>query len=246
MIINTEAIILKSIKYSDSSKILSIFTRDFGRLSVIAKGARQTKSKFGAALEPMSVSNVCFYKKANRDLHTLSSADIVMNSNNINDSLEHLGCGLLILESIIQTIVENEINITLFDLLKSTLAELNNKKDNPFSLFTAFEINLIHNLGFSMNFDYNMSNNMNKKSHYYFSLENGNIINEDISNSKFFFRFDSDVLAFLNKIENISINVVSEFNIPTNYRKQIKDFFVSYFSFHLEKPFGFKTFRLLK
>ncbi|OGU14594.1 MAG: DNA repair protein RecO [Ignavibacteria bacterium GWB2_35_12] len=246
MIINTEAIILKSIKYGDSSKILSIFTRDFGRLSVIAKGARQTKSKFGAALEPMSVSNLCFYKKANRDLHTLSSADSVINFNNIQNSLENMACAMMILESVLQTLVENEMNINLFELLKSSLIELNKTTGNPFSIFTLFQIELAHNLGFSMKFDYNYENLMIKSKSFIFSLENGYIVNEKNNKSKFFFRLENEVLAILNKIEKAKMEEVSNINISISNRKQIKDFFINYFSFHLEKPFGYKTFRLLK
>lgn len=246
MIINTQAIILKSIKYSDSSKILSIFTRDFGRLSVIAKGARQTKSKFGAALEPMSLSNVCIYKKANRDLHTLSSADSVLNLYNIQNSLENMACAMMILESILQTLVDNETNIVLYELLKSSLLELNKANKNPFSIFIKFQIELAHNLGFSMKFDNPDNKMVNSSKNCNFSLENGYIENKINNKSKYFFRLDYEVLSILHQIEKTNLKDVLNVNISISYRKQIKDFFVSYFSFHLEKSYGYKTFRLLK
>jgi hypothetical protein len=77
-------------------------------------------------------------------------------------------------------------------------------------------------------------------------LENGYIVNEEKNNSKYFFKLDNEVMTKLNQIEKANMEDVSNFNIFHTQRKQIKDFFVSYFSFHLEKPFGFKTFRLLK
>ncbi|TAL70065.1 MAG: DNA repair protein RecO [Bacteroidetes bacterium] len=246
MIVNTEAIILKSLKYSDSSKILWLFTKDYGKISVIAKGARQTKSKFGAALEPLSVSNIFFYKKSNRELHTLSSAELITDFNNIQNSLESMVCGLMILESLIQSLDENETNNSLYEKLRLSLALLNSNNKNPFSIFSAFQIELAHQLGFSMKFDYHI-NSLNKfPKNLIFSLENGYIVDEENNKIKFFFRLDTELVRILKNIENTRIDELASIEIPTSLHKQLKDFFVSYFSFHLEKPFGYKTFRLLK
>ena len=49
-IIKTEAVVLSKLNYGDSSSIASLFTEDFGKLSVIVKGARSPKSKYGKLL----------------------------------------------------------------------------------------------------------------------------------------------------------------------------------------------------
>ncbi|MBI5324220.1 MAG: DNA repair protein RecO [Ignavibacteriae bacterium] len=246
MIVKTEAIVLKSIKYSDTSKIISLFSSDFGRITLIAKGARQTKSKFGAALEPMSVSNVCFYMKSTKDLYTLSGADNVLIFNNILNSLESIGCGMMILESVIQTLIEHETNKNLYVLLKNSLIKINNSKSDYFSIFCKFQLELSHNLGFSMKFDLDNINNKSKSNDVLYSIENGYIVNEYEDKSKHIFRFDNEVINIINKIDSEELETVNKINIPVSFRKQIKDFFISYFSYHLEKPFGYKSFRLLK
>ncbi|MBI5464877.1 MAG: recombination protein O N-terminal domain-containing protein, partial [Ignavibacteriales bacterium] len=43
MIVKTDAVVIKSMKYSDTSKIVALYTKEFGKLSVIAKGARANK-----------------------------------------------------------------------------------------------------------------------------------------------------------------------------------------------------------
>ena len=48
MIVKTRAVILREIKYRDQSKICSIYTRDFGKMSVIIKGARNPKNRLSS------------------------------------------------------------------------------------------------------------------------------------------------------------------------------------------------------
>jgi DNA repair protein RecO (recombination protein O) len=74
--ISTPAIILHSFKYSESSKIVRLLTRELGVLSAIAKGASQPKSKFGARLQLLSEGVAELYVKPNRDLHTLAEFEV--------------------------------------------------------------------------------------------------------------------------------------------------------------------------
>jgi len=76
-------------KFRDTSKIVSLYTRRFGRVSVVAKGARDRKSRFGAALEPMSHVSAVFYKKERSDLHLLSQCDLLNGFRRIADWLRH-------------------------------------------------------------------------------------------------------------------------------------------------------------
>ena len=74
-LIATEAIVLQTFPYSETSKIARLVTRDLGVVSVVAKGARRARSKFGASLQLLSDGTAQLYFKANRDLHTLTEFD---------------------------------------------------------------------------------------------------------------------------------------------------------------------------
>ena len=50
----TEAIVLRSLRFSEADRILHLYTSERGRIGAIAKGVRKTKSRFGARLEPLS------------------------------------------------------------------------------------------------------------------------------------------------------------------------------------------------
>ncbi len=76
-IVQTEAIVLRSYRLGETSLIVSLFTREFGLMRCVAKGARGPKSRFGASLEPGVRVNAVVYRKLTRDLQLLSKTDIV-------------------------------------------------------------------------------------------------------------------------------------------------------------------------
>lgn len=75
-LIATPALVLHAFKYGESSKIVRLLTRDAGVQSAIAKGARGTKSRFGARLQVLSSGTAQLYVKTTRDLQTLGGFDV--------------------------------------------------------------------------------------------------------------------------------------------------------------------------
>ncbi|NIN72862.1 MAG: DNA repair protein RecO [Gemmatimonadetes bacterium] len=95
-LVTTEATILKTYEYSETSKILRLFTRDAGLCSVIAKGARRPKSRFGGLLEPFTDGVATFYAKEGRELHTLSAFELGCERQTLGGQLvRYAGAGLL-------------------------------------------------------------------------------------------------------------------------------------------------------
>jgi DNA repair protein RecO (recombination protein O) len=72
----TIATVLSTFPYGETSRIARLATRDFGVLSVIAKGARQPKSRFGAALQALSEGSATVRLSRRSDLHYLSDFDV--------------------------------------------------------------------------------------------------------------------------------------------------------------------------
>src|SRR5215204_6429821 len=75
-LVSTPAVVLSSLRYSETSKIVRLATREFGVQSVIAKGALRPKSRFGAALQLLSEGEAQFVLKENRELHLLTTFDL--------------------------------------------------------------------------------------------------------------------------------------------------------------------------
>ena len=75
-LVSTPAIVLSALRYSETSKIVRLATRDLGVQSAIAKGALRPKSRFGAALQLLSEGQAQFLLKEHRELYLLTSFDL--------------------------------------------------------------------------------------------------------------------------------------------------------------------------
>lgn len=75
-LVSTPAIVLSALRYSESSKIVRLATRELGVQSAIAKGALRPKSRFGAALQLLSEGQAHLLVKENRELHLLTAFDL--------------------------------------------------------------------------------------------------------------------------------------------------------------------------
>lgn len=76
-LVTTPAVVLQTYRYSETSKIVRLATRDLGVQSAIAKGALRPNSRFGAGLELLSEGVAQLYFRETRELHTLGAFDLV-------------------------------------------------------------------------------------------------------------------------------------------------------------------------
>jgi len=73
-IVEDEALVLRSIRHGETSRIATLLARRYGKVHVIAKGARDIRSPFGSALEPPALVQMVFYLKKQRSLQFLRAA----------------------------------------------------------------------------------------------------------------------------------------------------------------------------
>lgn len=75
-LVTTPAVVLRTYRYSETSKIVRLATRDLGVQSAIAKGVLRPKSRFGAGLELLSEGEAQLYHRDTRELQTLAAFDV--------------------------------------------------------------------------------------------------------------------------------------------------------------------------
>jgi DNA repair protein RecO (recombination protein O) len=73
----TESIVLKSYNLAEADRIVVFFTRSFGVIRGVAKGARRIKSKFGSSLEPFSQVSLEYFQKDDRELVSIQRAELL-------------------------------------------------------------------------------------------------------------------------------------------------------------------------
>ncbi|SRR6056297_941779 len=72
----SDAIVLRTIEFSETSLVVTLLTRDFGKLGVIAKGARRPKGPFEGALDLLAVCRVILLRKSSDALDLLTEAKL--------------------------------------------------------------------------------------------------------------------------------------------------------------------------
>ncbi len=97
-LVRTEGVILRSVNYSESSKILTLLSPAEGRVSVIAKGARRPKSPFRASTEPLMHVVAVYSDKATREVQTLTQCDVLDAFDGLKHDLTALAVGSYVTE----------------------------------------------------------------------------------------------------------------------------------------------------
>ena len=149
MIVKTEAIVLRSMKYNETSKIVTLYSKEFGKISCIAKGARSAKNKFGSSMEPLTHSLVVLYKKEHRDLHLISQCDTLKTFKNIGKDLDLLTIGFAIAEFLYHIAHNEERNELLFNLIIESLNALDAKPKTPMIHLHTFRLRTAILFGYS-------------------------------------------------------------------------------------------------
>lgn len=147
-IIRTEAIVLRNMMFRETSMIVSMLTREKGKISVLAKGARLPKSQYGATLQPMSHIQAIYYYKPTRDLQTLSETSHLTVFNQVNEDLNHISIGFRMVELVHSLLQVDEENAQVFDLLLLSLQKLNRSEGWTQNIWPFFQLRLAGILGF--------------------------------------------------------------------------------------------------
>lgn len=148
MIIKTSAVVLREIKYRDQSKICLLFTREFGKISVMIKAGRNPGNKLNALVCTGNLVDTIIYKKNNRDIQLVSDANLLFSPMTLSPDLERYGVLYTILDLVRHSTASEEKNVPLFILTAKALELLCNSTDGFQLILAWFLFKLVSILGF--------------------------------------------------------------------------------------------------
>jgi DNA repair protein RecO (recombination protein O) len=119
----TEAVVLHAFDYLESSRIIKLLTRDFGLRSVLARGARRSAKRFGAALDLFVQGTAELDTKPGRDLDTLTAFDLHKTRAAIGTDLARFAGASAIAELILR-FAQDDTDPDLFDVTVETLDQV--------------------------------------------------------------------------------------------------------------------------
>ncbi len=112
----TEGVILKHKDYREADRIITIFTKEVGKLKAVARGSRKITSKLAGNLEPFTVSKLAFVR--GRTFDTVTASDVTVNYRSLKERLSDVWIAGYISEVIDSSLVDNQRDVRVYKLLR--------------------------------------------------------------------------------------------------------------------------------
>lgn len=139
----TEAIVLKTLSFRDTSLIATVYTKDFGKVQGLAKGIKdrcaRKDSRFFCYLEPLTLNKIVYYEKSHSGLHLLTQSDLLNQFQRIRQDLRKLAAASFMLELVHKGTQLEDINKGIFELLNNSLNFLCEEENNLSGIVLFFE-----------------------------------------------------------------------------------------------------------
>ena len=149
----TEALVIRMADWSESSRVVTFFTRDFGRISTVAKGAKRLKGPFEIALDLLTASQIVFIRKSSQGLDILTECQLVSRFKPHERDLDSLYAGYYVAELLSDLTEPYDPHPILYE---EALSTLNHLAEGSFPRLTLlrFELTVLREIGQLPAFDH--------------------------------------------------------------------------------------------
>ena len=223
MIIDTDAIVLKTFSFGETSLISRCFTKDKGKISFIIKGAKSKKNHIASYFQPLNYVNIIFKENEKRELQIVSKVSFVQIWTQIPLSLKKMSLAQSILEMSDFTLEKNDPHQNLFKILIKTFQRFESGSFDENILFWSYECKILSEMGFMINFD----------------DDNHNIGFIDLKK-------DDKSFSIIQKLVSDSLFEINLDSISIENKKVISKFLYQRLCFYFEGFEKLKSFRVIK
>ncbi|MBI2827485.1 MAG: DNA repair protein RecO [Planctomycetia bacterium] len=141
------ALVLRVVEFSESSSVVTLFTREFGKVRGLAKGARRPKGPFESALDLLSLCRIVFLRKSSEALDLLTEAKLERRFRPANRDLSSLYAGYYVAELLNELVHDADPHPDLFDAAVETLARLASGTAPVAAVTLRFELTALRSVG---------------------------------------------------------------------------------------------------
>ena len=237
MLEKTKCIALNPVRYSDSSIIARLYSREYGRLSLMVKGINsRKKNKRNIMFQPLFILDLEIYYKASRELQIMKEATISFTPYNIYSDVKK-SCVAIFLGEVLTSILKEESpNIELFDFIEKSIKYYDQSSDG----FANFHLAFLAGLSSFMGFEPCKKLNDNQ---IFFDMKNG-CFSEMPPVHGYYSNIENS--AILARIFASSFDNVKNIAITGKQRNEILDNLLSYYNLHLPGLTSIKSLEVLQ
>ncbi len=111
------AIVLRTVDYGESDRVVTLLSRERGKVSAFARGARASRKRFGGALEPFTLLTAEVRVRGGSELLGLDSTHVLRGHGGIRGDLARIACAAYAAELARELVRDHEPHEELFELL---------------------------------------------------------------------------------------------------------------------------------
>jgi len=140
------AVVIGSFPLGESDRLVTFYSRDFGKVRGVAKAARRMRSRFGSALELCTLGELIFFDGGRSELVRIDHFDITRPFDRVRDDLDRLAQAAWIIECVARLTAERDRHVALFGLLVRGLRALEGSRP-PARVAICFGVRCVEVLG---------------------------------------------------------------------------------------------------
>lgn len=222
-IVKVEGIILSDTNYGESSKILNVFTKEYGMIGIMSKGCRSVKNKLRSVSAKFTYGYFYIYYKEN-SLSTLINVDVILTLKQILASIEKISYLSYISELVMQVLKQSD-NTMIFDTFIAAIKKMEEGYD--VSLITnIIEVKMLDFLGVLPCIDCCSICGNNKNIVTISSKNGGYICKNCYKDDKI---YSDKTIKLIRLFYYVDINKISKLEISDSVKKELNEFLNDYY-----------------
>lgn len=243
MIHKTKGIVLKIVKYGETSLVVSIFTELFGIQTYMVNGVRAVKkgSSKASLYQPAAILELEVYQNELRSMQRIKEAGwSIVYMNILSDVLKNT-IALYMVELLYKSLKQPEQNTDLFYFCEDCFLQLDVADSN-----IAANIPLYFALQLPYFFGFRISNNLSdigEPANYYLDLIDGNFINEQPVHPHFLTGENAVITSDI--LKTMQLHELSQIKLNSNKRRELLSKYHDYYSLHIQDFGKMKTLQVL-
>jgi len=244
MLVRTEGIVLRSAPYKETTRLVTLYTRELGKMTIIAHGGQSVKSRFGSTLQLLSHVQAVIYTRPTRSIQILSDCSHVAIYSEISKDLEKLATGQHICGLILSLTEEGQRSTETFQLLVRTISALDTPDSDAGLIKMYFQLQFTDLLGFAPAFSQESIAQVDTSGGYV-RLEDGTITDEEGPERSTVYASRSAIRAFAT-LCRADFDTALRLQITAKQRKNLSTLITRFMQYHIPNNYPVRGGRVVE
>lgn len=219
MLYTVEAVVIRSVDYGEGHKIITLFTKEAGKVGVIARGAKKMRSRLAAMTQVFTYGEFTYYRSG--QLGNLQSGDVIEAYPSLQTDIYKTAYAAYIIEMIDRMLHEHEGSAFLFEQLLAALQAIDEGKD-PQTISHLFEMKMFDFAGYTPTL-HACSNCASERISHCFSAQLGGVLCEKCRHMDVnLMRISARALHLLQTFQRVDLRQLGQVTLSAESKAELR------------------------